>query len=201
MNISITDRFKDLTLNETNIKVRLNDEKEVVEVNKLKLLESSSYFENILSSKYNDHKKEIVEVKYPANIDTFKSAMNFVSTGHLSLDDENFLEILGFASYLQIEKLLKFCFDHFTSNLSRSNVEAKYDMLNKTHIPVEEFKQSSLSFIKNITCGLYFIQKEPNDPIRSSLNFFLSNTTHLEIFLATIITDQLIYMSTTFLTF
>ena len=71
-----------------------------------------------------------------------------------------------------MEKLLKFCLHHFTSSLSRSNVEAKYDMLNKTHIPVEEFKQNSLSFIKNITCGLYFIQKEPNDPIRSSLNFF-----------------------------
>ena len=167
-----SDEIKDLTLNETTVKVRLNDEKEIVEINKLKLIESSLYFENILSSKYSDHKKEIVEVKYPANTDTFKSAMHFVSTGHLSLDDENLLEILGFADYLQMEKLQKFCLNHFTSKLSRSNVKAKYDMLNKTHLPVEEFKRSCVSFIKNAACGLYFTQKEPKVPIRSSLNFF-----------------------------
>ena len=167
-----SDKIKDLTLNDTTVKVRLNDEKEIVEINELKLIESSLYFENMLSSKYNDHKKEIVEVKYPANIDTFKSAMHFVGTGHLSLDDENFLEILGFADYLQMEKLQKFCLNHFTSKLSRSNVEAKFDMLNKTHLPVEEFKQSTISFIKNSACGLYFTQKEPKEPIRSSLNFF-----------------------------
>ena len=169
--MSISGKFQDLTLNETTVKVRLNDEKEIVEVNKLKLVESSSYFDNILSSKFSDHKKEVVEVKYEANIITFKSAMLFASTGNLSLDDENFLEILGIASYLQMEKLLKFCLNHFTSNLSRSNVESKYDILNETNFPVDEFKQSCLSFIKDISCGLYFIQKEPNEPIRSSLNF------------------------------
>ena len=82
-----SDKIKDLTLNDTTVKVRLNEEKEVVEIDKLNLIESSSYFENVSSSIYNDHKNEIVEVKYPASIDTFKSAMHFVSTGNLSLDE------------------------------------------------------------------------------------------------------------------
>ena len=167
----ILDEIKDLTLKETTVKVRLN-EKEIVEVNKFKLLESSLYFKNILSSKFKDHKREFVEIKYQVNIETFKTVMSFVGTGQLCLGDENFLEVLGFAVYLQMEKLQKFCLDHFTSKLSRSNVEAKYDMLKKSFLPVDEFKQSALSFITNNTCGLYFIQKEPIEPIRSSLNFF-----------------------------
>ena len=55
--MSISDKIQDLTLNETTVKVRLNEENEVVEIDKLKLIESSSYFENIFSSMYNDHKK------------------------------------------------------------------------------------------------------------------------------------------------
>ena len=91
--MNISDEMQDMTLNETTVKVRLNDEKEIVEINKLKLVESSSYFYNILSSKFNDHKKEIVEVKYPASTESLKSAMHFVSTGHLSLDEENFYKL------------------------------------------------------------------------------------------------------------
>ena len=62
-----------------------------------------------------------------------------------------------------MEKLQKLCLNHLTSNLNHCDVEAKYGILDKSHFPFEEFKQSTLTFIKSITSSLYLHIKSQMD--------------------------------------
>ena len=153
------------------VKVRLNN-KDFQEVDQKKLIESSSYFQNILSSKFKDHKSSFVEINYPASTKTFKCAMDFVTSGDLNANDENIFEVYELADYLLMEKLKNQCLDQFASGLDRINVQSKFDFLKTLNFPVGDFKQRASSFVKQNTSGMYFLQREPTFPTRSRLNFY-----------------------------
>ena len=162
-----------------NVKVRFNNS-EYIEVNRQNLLESSSYFRNILSYNFRDHLSDFVEINYPASFETFKRAMQFVSNSNLDLKDENVFDTFELADYLQMDKLKKCCLDQFTSSLDRNNVETKFNQLKQFTFSVDEFKQRALCFIENTSCGLYFMQCVYTH--RSSLIFFSTkNSTYREI--------------------
>ena len=163
-------------------KVRFNGNK-IIEVNRQNLLESSPYFQNILSSCFKDHKTEYVEVNYPGSFETFDFVMQFINYGDLELKEENIFDIFQLADYLQMDKIKTCCLDKFTSSLDRNNVQSKFNMLKTFNFPVEEFKQRAQSFIKNISCGIYFMQTDMQArPQRSHLNLFSEeNNTFSEI--------------------
>ena len=140
---------------ESTVKVRLN-KKDFEEVDQNKLTKSSSYFQNILSSKFKDHKSNFVEINYPASVETFKSAMDFVTTNGLNANDENVFEVYELADYLLMEKLKNRCLDRFASGLDRDNVQSKYNLLKTLNFPVGDFEQRALSFVKRNTSGMYF---------------------------------------------
>ena len=145
------------------------------------MYESSTYFQNILSYRFKDHKNEYVEVNSPTSYEVFEKAMEFVNNGELDLNDEHFSETFGIsilfesnfgleltddnifatfelADYLQMDMLKNWCLDQFTSSLTRDNVQRKFNMLESLDFPVCEFKQRALNFIENISCGMYFMQ-------------------------------------------
>ena len=74
------------------MKIRFNRIK-YIEVHKQKLLESSEYFENMLSPRFNNHKSEFVEVNFPVNFETFERAMLFVNNNALNLMMKIFLTL------------------------------------------------------------------------------------------------------------
>ena len=150
---------------ETTVKARLNKE-ELVAVHRQKLFKSSPYFQNMLSSCFKDHISEFVEVNYQASFETFKRAMDFVNKGEIVLCDENVFSTFELADYLQMDMLKKCCLDHFSSSLTRDNVQTKFDQLKQLNFPVEEFKQRALSFIENISNGLYYIRIKPYEKLR-----------------------------------
>ena len=172
------------------IEVRFNGNK-CIGVNRQKLLESSPYFQNMLSSCFKDHKTEFVEVNYPAGYETFEKAMQFVNKGDIDLTNENIFETFLLADYLLMEELKKCCLDAFTSSLDRNNVQTKFNLLKESKFSVDEFKRRALNFIEHNTCGLYCMLSEPyeqqmlSEPIeqqRSNLNYFSEkNNTYCNI--------------------
>ena len=108
--------------------------------------------------------------------------MQFVKNGNPDLKDENVFDTFELADYLQMGKLKICCLDQFTSSLNRDNVQTKFNFLKQLSFPIEEFKQRALSFIENISCGLYFMHFNPSFPCRSHLKMFSEeNNTFCEI--------------------
>ena len=155
---------------EKSVKVRLNH-KEHIEVNRQKLLKSSSYFQKILSSSFKDHKSEFVEVNSSVIYETFERVMQFVNTGDIDLSNDNVFDTFELADYLQISKLKICCLDQFSSSLDRENVQTKFNLLKDLDFPVDEFTQRALRFVNKLT-GLYFMQCETNSLNKSHLKFF-----------------------------
>ena len=197
MNFNSGDEIIQTSDDKETVKVRFN-RKEYIEVNRQKLLESSPYFQSMLSSCFNDHKNEFVEVNYPASFETFEKAMQFVTKGDMDINDENIIETFGLsmlfgsslgleltdenifdtfelADYLQMDISKKWCLDQFTSSLTRDNVQTKFNLLKPLHFPVDEFKQRVFSFIENISCGLYFIEID----MYNNLKLFLGENNFL----------------------
>ena len=153
------------------VKVRFNGNK-YIEVNKQKLLESSPYFQNMLSSCFKDHKTEYVEVNYPGSFETFERSMQFVNNGDVVLSDENGFNTFELADYLQMDNLQKRCLDQFTSSLTRDNVLTKFNLLESLNFPVKEFKQRAFNFVENQFSGLYYIRSKTYDQPTSVLKYF-----------------------------
>ena len=179
---------------ETTVKVRFN-RKKYVEVNRQNLLESSLYFQNILSSRFKDHNSEYVEVNSSVSYDIFEKAMQFLNMGNEDVQDENIAETFGLsrlfesnfglelteenifdtfqlADYLQMDELKNWCLDEFSSSLDRNNVQNKFDVLKERKFPVEKFEQKALNFVEKACCGLYYIRKDPCKGDSSDLKYF-----------------------------
>ena len=165
------------SLNKTMIQVRLNEEY-IFNVVRKNMLEKSLYFQAIQQTCFKDHHSEFIEVKYPAEFNTFKEVMRFINYGIINLDSESNLEVYQIAVYLQMDELQQFCLEYFTYNLNREILEIQLNMFNKYLFYDRRFKERALKFKesgRDAFSGLYFMYTEASIK-KITLKYFSKET-------------------------
>ena len=147
-----------------SVKVLLNGHS-IFTANKQKLTEKSSYFRTMLSPHFIDHKYDFAEVNFNTSVSTFKQVIEFLNTGSTRMDFFNLFEIYKLSLYLQIEELLKLCYDYFVENLKPKYLEAYGDFLENSQLhdsllgdTFKSFKESNRPSIP----GFYILNTHKN---------------------------------------
>ena len=156
-------------------------------VNREKLIDNSAYFREIVKDCYKDNKTEFTEFVIPEEFhiksqdkmkryvnEVFRTVMEFINTGTVTLDIKTLLETYHVADYFQLDRLQRLCLDHFTHNLKRKTLESPlqldtiaYSSSLWMHSCLNgEFEERALMFKRSgrpSFSGLYFLQDNIQD--------------------------------------
>ena len=127
------------------LKVRLN-KKQVLLVNKEKLVEKSHYFKLITKPCFADHKSEFTEVTFPVSVAFFEKVIFYLITDIIDISNDTVFEIFQISDYLQIESLTKICLNHFIYNLNIRTLRHQVSLMEKYPLLCKNFEEITLKF-------------------------------------------------------
>ena len=120
-----------------------------IEVNKEKLLKKSLYFQAITSPRFIDHQKDEIQVNFDASTESFQQIISYVETDDvIKKKNDNVLEVLELATYLQIDCLTKDFKDLFIYNLNSRTIDNQLKII-KNNPLFKDFEEVALKFKEN----------------------------------------------------
>ena len=109
------------------IDVRLKAGEEVFPAHRIVLAANSDYFHVMFTGGMKESNQEVIELKDESiSPDALKIVMDYIYTGDLHVNEENVLEILAAANYLQVTSVVQQCCDF----LKREFVQLRLDLHN-----------------------------------------------------------------------
>ena len=102
--------WKEGCFNDVTVKV----ENEAIKANRMVLASRSLYFEKLFKTEMKEKYQLTVEL-HDINGTAVKHLIEFIYTGSIDINNENVLDLLSTADYLQIDETKKFCFEFLQS--------------------------------------------------------------------------------------
>ena len=95
-------------------------ESERIPANRLVLSCYSTYFEGMFKLQTRERYEDIIEIK---TIDgrVLRALIDFIYTGSINIDEQNVMNLLSGADYLQLHEVKEFCFEFLRSHITVDN--------------------------------------------------------------------------------
>ena len=94
--------------------------KERIPANRLVLSCYSTYFEKMFKLQMRERYENIIEIETKDGTE-LKALIDFIYTGYINIDEQNVMNLLSGADYLQLHEVKEFCFDFLRSHITVDN--------------------------------------------------------------------------------